>query len=224
MNEVTFEGWERMRSLVTEEQAKALVDILFKGEDQRFTLHGHLPENVSRAKSKGLGGQHRVELDGSHCIHVVPENIRSRCGKNGVVGGNRRVSDPRLGAGLVLAHELQHANQTLVHKPGSQFYGKPFQPYLAQAAEREARAAADDNYSLVAATLGIELPRELPPTDTTEADLEDFVDCFSDLAEVHVKDLVEELRGWGMNNPENIRKARTMLNEVGVLVTSGSRP
>lgn len=220
---VQFEGWDRVRQLINEQQAKDLIDLLFRGEDGNFVLHGHLPDGISRKKSEGLAGRHLVEMDGTHRIHLVPENIRSRCAKEDTIGGNRKIKDPQLGAGLVLAHELQHANQSLIHKGNSSFWGrKAFQRYYSRACEREARGFADDNYALVAGTLGLQLPRGGLKVDHTEAELEDIWCCLSECDEVSLRDIVEELRESGLNNPENVRRTRERLDSAGVRVLSGS--
>lgn len=219
---VQFEEWAEARRLISEEEVRALVDLLFRGEDASFTLHGCLPPGTSRAHRSGLGGRHTLEMDGVHTIHLVPENVRRRASRGGPIGGNRRIGDPRLAMGLVLAHELQHANQTLI-KHGDGFYGKPFQTYQGRAAEREARQFADDNLDVVAGVLKIELPREGFVADATEADLDDLAECFCDLDSVHVRDIADELRADGMNNPENVRKVRERLEAMGVSIQSGSR-
>lgn len=220
-NEVTFEEFADLSSLLSEEQVRALIDILFRGEDARFLIRGCLPQGTRGARVTGLGGMHQRGLDGVHTIHVVPKNIRSRAIRGGAIGGNRKVSDPKLAAGLVLAHELQHANQTMNHKPGSSFYGKPFQRYAAHACEREARQFADDNLSTVAGVLGISVPHGGYQQDDT-MELVDLVDCFLELDEIPLKDLIHELRECGMNNPENVRRCREKLQEYGVNVLSGS--
>lgn len=218
---VTFEEWRDASSLLTEEQVRALIDLLYRGEDDRFVIYGCLPEGIRGPRRDSLGGMHQKLLDGRHCIHLVPKNIRSRASRGGAIGGNRKVSDPKLAIGLVLAHELQHANQTLNHKPGSSFYGKPFQRYAAHACEREARQYADDNLGLVAGVLGISLPNGGFQTDNA-TELVDVIDCFLDLDEMPVADLILELKECGINNPENVRRCREKLQEYGVRVLSGS--
>jgi len=219
---VRFEGWAPIKDLMTEEQATALIDLLYRGENAEFILHGHLPEGMSLLRSKGLRGRHCLEF-GLNRIHLVPQNILKYCRESRPVGGNRRCDDPRLGAGLVLAHELQHANQHLLHRQGEMFWGrKPFTKYLSWPHEREARQFADDNRSIVAATLGVELPKEMPELADVEATLEDIVTCFGELEEISIVDLREELRDAGLNNPVNIQRARERLLAAGVRVLSGS--
>lgn len=213
---VTFE--DDWTGLLTQEQARALIDILYRGEDGHFIMQGCVPPTTPVKQRESIGGLCSKMIDGKYRIFVVDKNIRRRAAKTGVIGGNRRISDPKLAAGLVLAHEVQHANQSLLHRGSSSFYGKPFQRYAAHACEREARGFADDNYGLVAGTLGI----SIPATDPTDADLDDLVDCFAELDEMHLRDLVDELRNWGLNNPEYVRRCREKLNDIGVNITSGS--
>jgi hypothetical protein len=214
-NTVNLDDYEPHVGLLSKTQVKDLVDVLFRG-DRTFHIHTQMHE--SRRSRPTLGLHMYSPFFDQHDIYLAPRKIRECFEAGRSAAGNRAAPDLRIAMGMVLAHELQHANQSIVHSthPDS-FYGKKRSRYRMRPCEREARQFADDSIPIIAGVLGIELKKEYlieVPSD----ELNEVAECLAEADEITVPDIVEELRQSGLNNIVNIQKVRALLEGWDVRV------
>lgn len=203
-NDILFVEFDRCP--ISRQEAQDIVDSLFRSS-RRFTLYGRMKKG-KEAKTRGL---HIRSIDGVHEIYLNPKLIEE-CVKGKVAcGGNLVSPNVRLAFGMVLAHELQHANQTITHAEGERAFvgGK----YSARACEREAREFADTNVQIIAGILGVNLKKEQVVQAAPTGELDDVIDSFRGVDDVSVQDIVEELRQSGLNTATNVLKVR---KELGI--------
>lgn len=220
-NTVRVWNYNPNRGLISEQEIRDLVDVLFRG-DRSFHIHGVMHE--SRAKPRPNGrktlGLHMFDvMTGEHDIYLDPSGIIETFEQGRPTGGNRIAPTPEMAMGMVLAHELQHANQTIVHSSHpAAFYGHKRSRYRTRACEREARMFADDSVPLIAGVLGVEILKEqlveVPPDE-----LEFIADCLAETDEIVTADIVEELRHSGLNNAVNVSRIKVLLEDRGVLLS-----
>lgn len=218
---VQIHDYNPSRMFVTEQEIKDLVDLLFRG-DRSFHIHGVMHE--SRAKPNPSGrktlGLHMYNvITEEHDIYLDPTGIIETFEQGRPTGGNIVAPTPEMAVGMVLAHEIQHANQTIVHSSHpTAFYGHKRSRYRTRPAEREARIFADDNIQLIAAVLLVEIKQEDRLLEIPPDEFELLADCLAESDEITTLDIVEELRQSGLNNAANVFKMKELLQERGVLL------
>lgn len=207
-NRIVFSEFNDRLVGLTKTEVKDLVDVLFRTGDGSFIIHGYMrvgekPTIRGLCVSDNFFGQ--VE------IYLAPDRIVKSYHEGRPVGGNRPALSPKMAVAAVLAHELQHANQYKVHSSThSSFFGKKRSKYRARASEREARNFADENVEVIAQVLGVELPKK--KSEPVQVDtIEMVAQLLADVGDVEVVDIVEELRGIGMNNAANVARVKELL-------------
>ena len=144
-------------------------------------------------------------------------------------GGNLKAPTIKVAAAMVLAHELQHANQSLIHKDSSVFYGnlggvtssgKPrMKRYRGRACEREAREFADEKLSDICAYFSVPIETRKRVATQSESEISDLVEIFSECEEVSMEDIKEELRASKILSPTNVMEVKLQLKEMGIKIT-----
>lgn len=206
--------------LLSEQEIRDLVDVLFRG-GRSFYVYGSMHESKAKPGPSGrktLGLHMFHTITDEHEIYLDPIGIIETFEMSRPTGGNRIAPTPEMAMGMVLAHEIQHANQTIVHSTHpTAFYGRKRSRYRTRACEREARMFADDSVPLIAGVLGVEMQKEqlveVPPDE-----LELLADCLAEADEITTVDIVEELRQSGLNNAVNVFKVKALLEDRGVLL------
>jgi len=200
-----FDGFD----LLTQAQVRDLIEMFFRGGDTTFFIFADEkePKNLGHASYDAFGKVHTIML--------CKKNIKKHFVLSKQSGGNIKASDVRVAAASVLVHELQHANQNLLHKGKGIFWGQMggtnangrprMQRYRGRACEREAREYADQKMNEVCAYFG------LPPCgrraeDRTEdhEELDAVIDLLAEIDNPTMNDIKDELRASGLLRPNNV--------------------
>lgn len=211
---ISFQEWD-YRCLLTHQEVKDLAEIFFRFDDN-IIFHGKMKEGVKDKKS--VRGLHSY-TGGSHHIYFAWDLIKLSHKTKRAIGGNVAVANLRVLCGMVLAHEVQHANQHHVHEEKHKSFWKRHGRYATRPSEREARNFADNNIDVIAGVLGVSLVgRDRSKTIVADQEIIDVAESFVGAEKVAVRDIVDELRLSKMNNPINVEKVRDILEEMGVEV------
>lgn len=219
---ITFDtSYSRMQTLLSKDEVRDIIDMFYRFGDSNFFVTCDASK-----KKRGLRGSHSYNgLTRTHTIFLSRDEIQKGVDEKMRMGGNTNAPSYKMGAVMVLVHELQHANQAIIHGSGSSMHRRvPFQTYLSRPCERDARAYVDSNLDQIAAFCQVEVDHKLRAKvvdlddEKIEDELEDLADALEDTIEIHVRDLNEELRLSGMNNSKNIQALIQMLKERGVQV------
>lgn len=167
-------------TLLSEDEVCDFIDMFFSYDDKSYTW-------VIRNENKSVdfNGQHMHDPNGKrHIVSFSEKNIRKRIDEGmRRFGGNVKISDidPKAAAALVLAHELQHANQSKLHGQDERFYGylggynkrgKPrMKRYKNRACENDARAFVDSHLNEIFAYLDRPAPRRSKENEPPKDDL-----------------------------------------------------
>ena len=199
--------------LLSKTEVGDIVDSLFRGEDSFYIYGSMRPDRKSRPT---LGLHVAGMLNVGHEIYLAPEKIKE-CFVRGVAcGGNRKAPNIKLAMAMVLAHEIQHANQSIVHATHpTSFYGKVRSKYRARPCEREARTFADESLFVLAGILNIEVEKD-KQIHIPEDEVMLVAECLSEADSICVSDIVNELRQSGLNNAVNVGKVKNYLVDWGV--------
>lgn len=219
-NHILLDNYMAQHGRLLSGQVKDLIDVLFRGDDRTVRIHSYMHE--SRLRKPTLGLHMYSPFFREHDIYLAPEKIKSCFEEGRSPAGNKKAPDLKIAVGMVLAHELMHANQAIIHTghPES-FYGKKRSRYRMRPCEREARAFADESIPVIAGVLGIELKKE-QLVDVPEDEVQLVAECLAETDEVSIQDIVEELRQSGLNNIVNLQKVKTLLESWDVSVCSSS--
>lgn len=201
--------------MLTHQEVKDLTEIFFRFDDN-IMFHGQMKPDA--AKKKTVRGLHSYK-GGSHHIYFDWSLIKKSFKEKTAIGGNVPVADLRVLCGMVLAHEVQHANQHHIHEEKHKSFWKRKGRYATRPSEREARNFADNNVDVIAGVLGVSLAgRDRSKTIVADQEIIDVAESFVGAEKVAVRDIVDELRLSKMNNPINVEKVRDILEEMGVEV------
>lgn len=210
---ITLVDWDDLDSTISGQEVRDLVQLLYAGADTNF--------EIISCQMKRFRGQHQYfGLYRVHRIQIDRRNIQSAVERKIHCGGNSIAPNLRMGVGMVLAHELQHANQFLRHKWNEIFFTK--KKYISRPSEMEARQFVDNNLDVIAGVLGFRLEHRQTRTPTLGGTKDRLIKLADDLEgsqTLTVKDLVEELRSSRMNNPKNVERLSNILIERGVKIT-----
>jgi len=135
------------------------------------------------------------------------------------MGGNGPAPSLRMGAAMVVAHELQHANQAGQHLANERFY--THRDYNTRPCEREARSFVDSHMRELMTMVAPELLQVHIPVTAMCADQDgigEVVGLFEGLSEVTVTDIRTELRLSGMNTVKNFEMVRDQLVGLGIRI------
>lgn len=129
---------------VDEGSLQDFIDLFFAGRPSSFNITIHSTRTVGRS---GLRGQHRVK-SGTHLVEVFASEIDAAVKQKIPVGGNSTVPlSVKHGVHLVLAHELRHAYQAVIH--GNGIHELHRGRYSGRPGEVDARRHVDENYSAI---------------------------------------------------------------------------
>jgi hypothetical protein len=234
---VACQDFHHLRGLLTEQEAHDLVDVMYRHRDNRFQIIAAQKPSDLGVKVVKVRGQHRFNfLRNRHEINLFRGNLVEAFEEKARCGGNGPAPSLRMAAAMVLSHELQHANQFIEHgskdrtfygtKHGRGFLeGRDVQiKYDKRPAEQDARRYVDENLDVIASVLGVEAPPRLlqvsGPDDHGDhgGELDEITALFEELSEVSVKDIAEELRASGINNPVNVGRVKERLKLLGVQI------
>jgi hypothetical protein len=186
---------------------------------------------IMNVSDTDFNGQHLFDRNSrEHRVTFNEKNIRKSFQAGGRrFGGNLRLQniDERLAAAMVLAHELQHANQSKSHAGDKNFYGhlggytgkgKPrMMQYKNRPCERDARQFVDSHLDEIFAYFEVEAPRR---TKTVVPDAEKeilaVVELLLECDKPTMSDVIDELRASKILNPKNVRIVAETLQERGI--------
>jgi hypothetical protein len=208
-----FYSWWDSGVKLTKEEVQDIVDLLFRG-DAPFFIYGVMAKDAkkgTRGRHEFLGNCHVVHLDGRAIVQDVSEGLP--------VGGTIYVPDPRLGTAMVLAHEVQHANQHLDHaRADKSFWGNKRSRYMNRASERDARMFADQNMRVLAEILGIPLQREQENFETVGRALKPLWEILTETDEIISRDdLLKEMRVLGIGDERSYAAGLKMFEASGLV-------
>ncbi len=204
-HKITFSGWRNFEifAAVTEEHANDLINILFDGPDASFMIsEGDDFGNVGSIETRGAHWHKRDGYD--HFIRLSYRTIERHFKKGVTMGGNRPADELSVGVMSVLAHEIAHANQMKMHPTkDAKFWGRKSK-YFGRPCEVAARRFADENEYIITSVLGLESEprRHVDNSDEERAILFDLADVLSEIDTLCVEDLIQELKGAGINSPK----------------------
>ncbi|MHB8407862.1 MAG: hypothetical protein ACYDHY_07070 [Acidiferrobacterales bacterium] len=211
---IDFES-NQVTDLVSEQEFRDIFESLFRGDHQSNPIRlviGNLPD-TGRKHILGLHvfsfGRHEITVD----VDQITREFKKGATK---MGGNRQAPSVRMAVGLVLAHETQHANQTLQHTGKERFYRA--RKYKTRGSEMEARTFADDHRKIVAQILGETLPDERasdPIQDPNKA-ITDVAAALQGRLSTTLDEVVSLLKAVRANNPKNLDRVLLVLKDSKV--------
>lgn len=188
------------------------------------------------AEKESFNGQHFYNPNTKeHVITFCEKNIRKYYNKGRrEFGGNLKLPDIdlKMAAALVLAHELQHANQSKLHKGHELFYGYlggmnsqgkvRMKHYRGRACERDAREFVDVHLNEIFAYFNLPSPRRSKVLVATDPDeMADVADLLCECEEITMDDVRDELRASRILNPKNVQRLLEILRDRGVEFQAG---
>lgn len=222
-NRVQFDPSFNRFTLLGQEIVSDFIDLFFEHADPTATWLVRLEDG-----RVDFNGQHMYNPNTrEHTISLSERNIRRHfdSGRRDF-GGNLKFPDIdlRMAAALVLAHEIQHANQSKIHRGNQLFYGylggynargKPrMKQYKGRACERDAREFVDSHVNEIFAYFDAPPPRRhrvLVADDSDE--LVEVADLLCECEEVTMDDVRDELRASGILNPKNVQRVLEILRD-----------
>ncbi len=210
--------------ILSEDEVRDFIDLFYRWDDSTFFVRVDEMERKFRGQhSLGFAGQ-------SHTITLVKKNITRDFNKKSSIGGNMVAPTLRVAAGMVLAHEIQHANQAKLHKDEMGFYGKKLgltptgkprmKQYWGRATERDARQFVDEHMNEICAYFSVDPPMRQKSTEPGVDQDEVLVvaDLLCECSEVSMEDIKEELRASKVLTPSNVRIVLERLQEQGFAI------
>ena len=209
-------------AILNEGEIMDIVELFYRWGDAKFRL-------LTNEKEKKFRGQHHMGWDGVHEITLCEKNIKRDFDRKHRVGGNFAAPTLKCAAAMVLVHELQHANQTKLHKHQSSFYGNMggetangrtrMKHYWGRACEREAREYVDNNMAEICAYF--QAPWQGGRTTTMVSTKESIgeaqavAELLQECPQVTLEDVKDELRASKILNPANVRLVIDFLKKNG---------
>lgn len=215
-------------TLLTQDEVVDLISTFYRWGPARFLIR-------TDEKERKFMGQCQSWPD-MHTITLCEKNIRREFGKKGRMGGSMVAPNLKVGAGMVLTHEIQHANQSKLHKGNNKFWGKlggitekgneRMQKYWYRACERDARGFVDEHVEEIYAyfdvsTEGLQTLRAcgtIGDNGRESGEVSEVIALFMEGTEVSMEDVKEELRQSGVLNPGNVQRVVKELREAGIEV------
>lgn len=206
---VDFDGF-----ILRTNTVRDFIELFYRWGDARFFVRTDERERKFR-------GQHWFDGNCTHMITLVRKNIERDFQEGRAIGGNLRAPTLETTAGMVLAHELCHANQSLQHKRQERFYTT--RRYWDRACEREARLFADEHLeeicSYFAAPFQMTRGSGMMATKGMAAGGAAAVaTLLRECPEVTMADVRDELRLAGILNPANVKAVLEELERSGTAV------
>lgn len=195
--------------ILSQGEVRDLIEMLYRWGDAKFVVRTDEGEKKFR-------GQCKSRMDGRYTITLVRKNIERDFYQKMCVGGNIPAPTLKVAAALVLAHELQHANQHKIHAKNQSFWSA--HRYMNRACEREARQFADEKMGEICAYFGVSAPvrqRAAANGGQTE-EARAIAELLGECSEVTMDDIREELRASKILNPANVAVVVRALREIGI--------
>jgi hypothetical protein len=196
---IKFENFQNF--ILSEDEVRDFIEIFYRWGDDRFTI-------TTNETERSFRGQHSRDLGGRHIITLVAHNIKKDFRDKKRTGGNLVAPTLKVAAGMVLAHELQHANQSKIHKNESSFYGQK-KRYWNRACEREAREFVDNNMPEICAYFQAPWQGTRAPAIGNHGDANGealaVAELLQECSEVTMDDIRDELRASKILNPKNVQ-------------------
>lgn len=194
--------------VLTEDEVRDFIGLFYRWGAGRFLIRRD-------EKERRFRGEHCCGMDGVHVITLVEKNIRRDFEKKQRVGGNLVAPTLQVAAGMVLAHELQHANQSRQHLRTEGFYTD--HRYWNRACERDARQFVDEHLNQICAYFAVDPPmrgrvEEVAPG---QEEVLAVADLLGECSDVTMEDIKEELRTSKVLNPKNVATVIALLKEQG---------
>jgi hypothetical protein len=192
----------------------------YKGNVESLTLSIQDCERMA----DGRLGKKRSTLRGSfehqtQKINLYVETIRQHFGKKLHCGGNFPCASYEASVLSVFVHEVQHANQALIHTNANERFWRG-RSYLGRPCEVDARRFVDENRQLITEILGGQLEADASEdNEDREQMLGHFLEFFMEFEEVPLEEIRSQLRSSKMNNPVYIGRLLEGLAAEGVIVS-----
>lgn len=207
------------RCRVSREMLVDAADFFYKGDSSELTLYVTDCERKENDKLTKKSSTLRGSFE--HLpkrINLYVETIRKHFGRKIHCGGNFVCASYEASVMAVFVHEVQHANQALIHVDagekfwrGRSYYGRP--------CEVDARRFVDENRQQIANILGEELSASAPEDiDDRELLFGHFLGFFLEFEEVSLDEIRDQLRSSKMNNPIYVGRLLENLETEGVTV------
>lgn len=214
-------SYKPMRSLLSENDVRDILEMFFRSPSGMFRIVGSLPKVRPTVR-----GQHTYYPSSElHEIYLSRNVIERAFSQQSAMGGNFKLPTLRMAAVCVLVHEIQHANQAVVHGGKSTINRRvPFRRYMTRPCEMDARSFVDEHMEEIAAFCDYDLSQFKPERGEHEEgeisqEIQEIFDVLSLCEEgVSIRDLTEELRSSGINTPGNIRTLQNLLEDQGITV------
>lgn len=211
MSSVIFIDYEYPRCILTKEQVVDLIETMSR-HDSIFVVNGKM---TKRENSYCMGMHVYDEMLDSHQIFINPELVKKSFESSLKTGGNVIAPQLRVAMGMVIAHEVQHANQHRLHSmTDKSFFGKKRSRYESRPCEREARQFADESIDLISSVLGIATNANARAETCSSFELTDIARNLSCSESVNTCDIISELKLSGINNATNVEKVRELMAEM----------
>jgi hypothetical protein len=185
------------RFILDEHEVQDFIEMFYRWGPAKFTVQTDEKEKVFR-------GQCHTDMGGHHLITVVRKNIERDFHYKQRIGGNFVAPTLKVAAGAVLAHELQHANQSKLHKFTEGFFQS--HRYWNRACERDARQFADEHLAEICAYFGVDAPVRRKGQTIADASQEalSVAGLLSECSQVTMEDIRDELRASKALTPSNV--------------------
>lgn len=144
--------------ILSEDEIEDIVEMFYRWDDATFVFERDEQEKKFR-------GQHQSGFAGRHFITLSKKNIIRDFTAGKPIGSNYIAPTLKIAAAMVIAHELQHANQDKFHKGEKGFYGhkngttptgrERKQQYWNRACEREARSFVEEHMTEICAYFAV---------------------------------------------------------------------
>ncbi len=207
--------------ILNEDEVRDFIDLFYRWGDATFRINTDEKERKWRGlHSTGLG-------EHSHTITLSQKNITRDFNRKIRIGGNMVAPSLRVAAGMVLAHEIQHANQAKFHLNEMGFYGKKIgltptgrerkQQYNNRACERDARQFVDEHLNEICAYFSVDPPTRRKPLGPgiSQEEVLAVADLLGECSEVSIEDIKDELRASKVLTPNNVQLVLGRLQEQG---------
>jgi hypothetical protein len=210
---VTFEV--RQPLVLSKEEMLAIFESLYRGDVKKSKFRiviGKLPGRTWGLHEFDVFADHKITLDVDKMKASYESGTR-------IMGGNLPKPNLKMCVASVLAHETQHANQSLTHSHREHFYQK--RTYRSRACEVEARQFSDSSRPVLEGVLNQRSLEVAQPQANRDhgAVVRKVSESFKGTRKVLVDDIVDALRIFGANNPANLDATIENLRRAGVEVS-----
>ena len=202
----------RTVSVLDRYEVEDLIELLYRWGDSKFNI-------IFEQKDKKSGVRGRAVWHSFENIHEVTlfvDTITKHFHEGKRLGGNQPAKTLKAAFAMVLAHELQHCNQKILHKNvDSAFYTG--HRYINLACEREARGFVDERLNEIHAYFGIEnQSRSVNISQNDDEELSRVIDLLGECEFITTTDINDELRASKIMNPNNFMTIKNALVERGI--------